>query len=111
MPATLLLCMELDGDAVAAALQTLDVVHLIQNAGGIPTDDALRSLRTSTRSDARVVVVVQHLGCVGLASTDLAAVQASVRDAVDRVERHLDPSIRVLGCVLESEDPLRLRPS
>ena len=47
---------------------SLGEVHVLRNAGGVVTDDVIRSLTISQRKlDTREVLIVQHTGC-GLAT-------------------------------------------
>jgi len=55
--------------------------HIIRNAGGLATDDAIRSLVISQRLlGTEEVLVIEHTGCGMLTFTD-AAVQASIAEA------------------------------
>jgi carbonic anhydrase len=54
--------------------------HVIRNAGGLATDDAVRSLVVSRHLLAtETVLVVQHTGC-GLLGLDEAAARAAIAD-------------------------------
>ena len=67
--------------------------HIIRNAGGLVTDDALRSLSVSQRLlDTEEIVVVMHRGC-GLhgASEDQFA-ESLARDGAARRRGDLAPS-------------------
>ncbi len=55
--------------------------HIIRNAGGLATDDAIRSLVISQRLlGTEEVLVVEHTGC-GMLTFEDAAVQASIAEA------------------------------
>jgi carbonic anhydrase len=81
--------------------------HVLRNAGGIVTDDAIRSLAISQRMlGTRTVVIVQHTGC-GLIGVDDDKFAADLEDETgarpdwraggfDDVEESVRRSIRVL---------------
>ena len=78
---TVITCMDARIDLFAALGLSLGEVHLIRNAGGIVTDDSLRSLTLSQHAlGTREVVVVHHTDC-GLHGLDddatLDAVEAA----------------------------------
>ena len=59
-----LACMDSRLDLFGALGLDIGDAHLIRNAGGIPTDDALRSLALSQRSlGTREIVVIHHTEC------------------------------------------------
>jgi carbonic anhydrase len=59
-----LTCMDSRLDLFAALGLEIGEAHLIRNAGGIPTDDALRSLALSQRKlGTREIVVIHHSDC------------------------------------------------
>ncbi|MEJ3652317.1 carbonic anhydrase [Actinomycetes bacterium KLBMP 9759] len=63
-----LTCMDARIDVFALFGLALGEVHVLRNAGGVVTDDVIRSLTISQRKLAtRDVLVVQHTGC-GLAT-------------------------------------------
>jgi carbonic anhydrase len=69
----ILACMDSRLDLFGALGLDVGDAHLIRNAGGIPTDDALRSLAISQRAlGTREVVVIHHTEC-GMDSFDDAA--------------------------------------
>jgi len=71
-----LTCMDSRLDLFGALGLDLGDVHLIRNAGGLATDDAIRSLLLSQRLlETRSVMVIHHTRC-GLESFDEAALQA-----------------------------------
>ena len=98
--------MPLSGLAVLACMDArLDVeetlglrtgdAHIIRNAGGLATDDAIRSLIVSQRLGGTTeVVVIEHTGC-GLLGVDEARIQAGI-----------DPPI-AFGAFTDLEDNLR----
>jgi carbonic anhydrase len=111
-------CMDSRLDLFGAFGLDIGDAHLIRNAGGLPTDDVLRSLALSQRYlGTREVVLIQHTEC-GMQDFDdeafraeLAAesgttpswdvpgftdIRASVRRSIDRV--------RQCGWILHSED-------
>lgn len=57
-------CMDSRLDLFGALGLEIGDAHLIRNAGGIPTDDVLRSLALSQRSlGTREVVIIHHTEC------------------------------------------------
>ncbi len=57
-------CMDARLDLFGALGLEIGDAHLIRNAGGIPTDDVLRSLALSQRAlGTREVVIIHHTGC------------------------------------------------
>lgn len=57
-------CMDSRLDLFGALGLDIGDAHLIRNAGGIPTDDVLRSLALSQRSlGTREIVIVHHTEC------------------------------------------------
>jgi carbonic anhydrase len=73
-------CMDSRLDLFGALGLEVGDAHLIRNAGGIPTDDVLRSLALSQRSlGTREVVVIHHTEC-GMDSFDDEAFRAELAD-------------------------------
>jgi carbonic anhydrase len=63
-----LTCMDARIDVFAMFGLRLGEVHVLRNAGGVVTEDVIRSLTISQRKlDTRDVLIVQHSGC-GLAT-------------------------------------------
>jgi len=59
-----LTCMDARLDPYGALGLRVDDAHLLRNAGGLPTEDALRSLAISQRFlGTREIAVVQHTEC------------------------------------------------
>jgi len=57
--------------------------HIIRNAGGLPTEDAIRSLSVSQRLlDTREIIVVMHDGCGLHGASEDEFAQALVADGV-----------------------------
>ena len=57
--------------------------HIIRNAGGLPTDDAIRSLSASQRLlDTNEIVIVMHEGCGLHGASEDAFAQALRADGV-----------------------------
>lgn len=90
----------------------LGAAHVIRNAGGIVTDDVIRSLMMSQRLlGTTSVMVIQHTKC-GLLSLDEAALRDQVRESA-AVEipfelggfQHTEESVRQ-GVALLKESPL-----
>ncbi|MHA3704083.1 beta-class carbonic anhydrase [Jatrophihabitans sp. YIM 134969] len=68
-----LTCMDSRLDLFGALGLEIGDAHLIRNAGGLPTDDALRSLAISQRAlGTREIVVMHHTRC-GMEGFDDAA--------------------------------------
>ncbi len=64
------LCMDARVDAHAAFAITPGEAHLLRNAGGVVTDDIIRSLSISQHAlGTRAVMIVHHTDC-GLATLD-----------------------------------------
>jgi carbonic anhydrase len=90
--------------------------HVIRNAGGLATDDALRSLEVSRGIGTEDVLVVHHTDCGVCKMTDeqlreLGAtrdVDENVRITLGRIRERLAPGA-LLGFVYEVETG-RLRP-
>lgn len=61
---TVIACMDSRLDLFGALGLEIGDAHLIRNAGGVPTDDVLRSLALSQRSlGTREVVIIHHTEC------------------------------------------------
>jgi carbonic anhydrase len=87
-----LACMDSRLDLFGALGLDIGDAHLIRNAGGIPTDDALRSLALSQRSlGTRGVVVIHHTEC-GMDGFDDDAFRAQLAE-----ETGEEPPWRVSG--------------
>ena len=70
---TVITCMDSRLDLFGALGLDIGDAHLIRNAGGIPTDDVLRSLALSQRAlGTREVVIIHHTQC-GMDGFDDAA--------------------------------------
>lgn len=78
---TVIACMDSRLDLFGALGLEIGDAHLIRNAGGLPTDDVLRSLALSQRRlGTREVVLIHHTDC-GMQNFDDAAFRAQL--AVD----------------------------
>lgn len=120
-------CMDSRIDVFALFGMNIGETHVLRNAGGVVTDDVIRSLAISQRKlDTRDVLLVQHTGC-GLAmftdedfSEELAAETGmrpswrthafcepaqSVHRGITQLrhDRFLHPDTRVRGFVLDIE--------
>ncbi len=74
-------CMDARVDPLAAFGLALGDAHVIRNAGGIVTDDVLRSLAISqTALDTREIVVMMHTDC-GLLGSDERELTAKIEAA------------------------------
>lgn len=95
-------CMDARLDLFGALGLEVGDAHLIRNAGGIPTDDVLRSLALSQRSlGTREVVVIHHTQC-GMDSFDDEAFRAELTAATGEA-----PPWRVQGFTDLYEDTRR----
>jgi carbonic anhydrase len=122
---TVVTCMDARIDVLTLFGLNVGEVHVLRNAGGVVTDDVIRSVAVSQRKlGTRDVVLVQHKGC-GMAtftddqfSDELAAETGArpswrahtFRDPVESVRRDLSrlrddpflhPDSRVRGFVLD----------
>jgi carbonic anhydrase len=71
-------CMDSRMDLFGALGLEIGDAHLIRNAGGLPTDDALRSLALSQRAlGTREVVLIHHTQC-GMKDFDDTAFRAQL---------------------------------
>lgn len=76
-----LTCMDTRIDPYALLGLARGEAHLLRNAGGLVTDDAIRSLSASQRElGTEEVVVVMHEGCGLLGADDNAFAQALAAD-------------------------------
>ena len=95
-------CMDARIDPLAVLGLAAGDAHVIRNAGGVVTDDVIRSLALSqTGLGTREVLVAQHTGC-GAHPPDVD-LEASVREAVRALREadgipHRD---RVRGAVID----------
>jgi carbonic anhydrase len=122
-------CMDARIDPAALFGLAPGEVHVLRNAGGVVTDDVLRSLAISQRKlGTREVLLVQHTGC-GMATFGddefvaeleeqtgsrpswsphtFGRVESSVRQGVERLrtDPFLVDGLRVRGFVLDLQDP------
>lgn len=79
--------------------------HILRNAGGIVTDDVIRSLSVSQRKlGTEEVVVVMHEDC-GMQGADEPGafddVEAELRRGVDRLRAELPAGDRVRGLIFD----------
>lgn len=75
---TVITCMDSRLDLFGALGLEIGDAHLIRNAGGLPTDDVLRSLALSQRLlGTREVVLIHHTDC-GMQNFDDAAFRAEL---------------------------------
>ena len=97
-----LTCMDSRLDLFGALGLEIGDAHLIRNAGGIPTDDALRSLALSQRAlGTREIVVIHHTQC-GMDGFDDEAFRAQLE-----AESGQAPPWRVTGFTDLYEDTRR----
>jgi carbonic anhydrase len=89
---TVITCMDSRLDLFGALGLDIGDAHLIRNAGGIPTDDVLRSLALSQRHlGTREVVIIHHTQC-GMDGFDDDAFRADLA-----AESGIEPTWRVAG--------------
>lgn len=82
-------CMDSRLDLFAGLGLQIGDAHLIRNAGGLPTEDALRSLAISQRAlGTRSIVLLHHTRC-GMEGFDDAAFRAQLAEE-SGVEPHWD---------------------
>ena len=99
---TVIACMDSRLDLFGALGLDIGDAHLIRNAGGIPTDDVLRSLALSQRAlGTREVVVIHHTQC-GMDGFDDPAFRAELA-----AESGQEPPWRVDGFTDLYEDTRR----
>ncbi|MEN3267831.1 carbonic anhydrase [Pseudonocardia sp.] len=109
-----LTCMDSRIDVFALFGLALGEVHVLRNAGGVVTDDAVRSLSISQRKlGTRDVLVMQHSGC-GLATftdeefSEELAVEVGMRPPW-RTHAFADPAVNVRrGVARLRHDPFLL---
>lgn len=109
-----LTCMDSRIDVFALFGLSLGEVHVLRNAGGVVTDDIVRSLTISQRQlDTRHVLVVQHSGC-GLATFTDEEFSEELADEVGmrppwRTHAFRDPAVNVRrGMARLRHDPFLL---
>jgi len=96
-----LTCMDSRLDLFVALGLDLGEVHLIRNAGGIASDDAVRSLLLSQRLlDTRAVMVIHHTRC-GLESLDEETLREEITTALG-----VQPPFR-LGAYVDVDEDVR----
>jgi carbonic anhydrase len=89
---TVIACMDSRLDLFGALGLQIGDAHLIRNAGGIVTDDVLRSLAISQRKlGTQAVMLIHHSNC-GMEGLDDAAFRAEIAD-----ETGSDPAWDVPG--------------
>ncbi|MCU1655533.1 MAG: Carbonic anhydrase [Pseudonocardiales bacterium] len=99
---TIITCMDSRLDLFGALGLDIGDAHLIRNAGGIPTDDVLRSLAISQRTlGTREVVIIHHTEC-GMDGFDDDAFRAQLT-----AESGDEPPWRVPGFTDLREDTRR----
>jgi carbonic anhydrase len=99
---TVITCMDSRLDLFGALGLDIGDAHLIRNAGGIPTDDVLRSLALSQRAlGTREVVIIHHTQC-GMDGFDDAGFRAELA-----AESGQEPPWRVDGFTDLYEDTRR----
>jgi carbonic anhydrase len=95
-------CMDSRLDLFGALGLDIGDAHLIRNAGGVPTDDVLRSLALSQRAlGTREVVIIHHTEC-GMDGFDDEAFRAELT-----AESGTEPPWRVPGFTDLYEDTRR----
>ena len=106
-----LTCMDSRLDLFGALGLDLGEVHLIRNAGGLATDDAVRSLLLSQRLlGTTAVMVIHHTRC-GLETFDEETMRRDVESAVgERPPFRLGAYVDVDADVRETVETLRASP-
>ena len=115
---TVLTCMDSRLDLFGALGLEIGDAHLLRNAGGLPTDDALRSLAISQRAlGTREIVLMHHTRC-GMEGFDDEAFRATLaaesgvvpqwdvpgfRDPAERMRDSL-ATVRACGWLLHRDD-------
>jgi carbonic anhydrase len=95
-------CMDSRLDLFGALGLDVGDAHLLRNAGGIPTDDTLRSLAISQRAlGTREIVLIHHTEC-GMDGFDDVAFRAELA-----TESGTEPPWRVAGFRDVHEDTVR----
>jgi carbonic anhydrase len=89
-------CMDARIDPLALTDAALGDAHVIRNAGGIVTDDVLRSLETSRKTGTEDVVVIGHTDC-GLGPGE----EDRVREAVAKLKDSAAADGRISGYVFD----------
>jgi carbonic anhydrase len=89
-------CMDARIDPLRDLNHGLGDVHVIRNAGGIVTDDVLRSLETSRQIGTEDVWVIAHTDC-GLGPGE----EDRVREAVAKLRESVPAGGRVEGYVFD----------
>ena len=80
---TVLTCMDARVDPWRVLKAAVGEIHVIRNAGGIVTEDAIRSLLISQRTaDTSRIIVLMHTDC-GMEGLDEGAVAESVVQELD----------------------------
>ncbi len=75
--------------------------HIIRNAGGLATDDVIRSLVVSQQFlGTREIVLIEHTGC-GLQNADIASLRAGLPDG------ELAAGVEDFGAFADLEENLR----
>jgi carbonic anhydrase len=97
-----LTCMDTRIDVLRALGLEIGEAHILRNAGGLPTDDALRSLAISQRHlGTREIMLVHHTQC-GMAGFDDPAFRAELAALSGQ-----EPPWRVDGFTDAAEDTRR----
>ena len=89
-------CMDARVDPLSLMNAELGDAHVIRNAGGLVTDDVLRSLETSRKTGTEDVVVIGHTDC-GLGPGE----EDRVREAVEKLRQSPASGGRISGYVVD----------
>jgi carbonic anhydrase len=89
-------CMDARLDPLPLMDAAVGDAHVIRNAGGIVTDDVLRSLETSRKTGTEDVVVIGHTDC-GLGPGE----EDRVREAVAKLRESPASGGRIAGYVFD----------
>ncbi|HSY15174.1 MAG TPA: carbonic anhydrase [Jatrophihabitantaceae bacterium] len=95
-------CMDSRLDLFGALGLDIGDAHVIRNAGGLPTDDALRSLALSQRAmGTREVVLIHHTGC-GMEGFDDGAFRAQLAAETGQIPNWDVPGFADLRAAMRS---------
>jgi carbonic anhydrase len=107
----LLACMDARVDPARALGLAEGAAHVIRNAGGVATDDALRSLVISNRLlGTKTAYVIGHTKCAMVSFTNEELYSQLERDGVDARWLDFEPFGEIEGSVNASVRRLRATP-
>jgi carbonic anhydrase len=80
--------------------------HILRNAGGLATDDVIRSIEVSQRRwETREIIVIHHTDCAAYESADAPEVEVGAKDTMRAIAAStgVPYANRVTGYVLDIE--------